>query len=122
MRTIIAGSREITNYGSVIDAVLNSGFEISEVVCGMAKGVDLLGKRWALDYGVPVKEFPADWKNLGIKAGYLRNEQMAGYAERLVAVWDGHSRGTKHMIDIAKREGLTIFIADENGDEFEEEL
>ena len=76
MKTIIAGSREITDYGVVIDAVLNSGFEISEVVCGMSRGVDLLGLKWAQLYGVPVKKFPADWKNLGLKAGPVRNEKM----------------------------------------------
>lgn len=109
MRTIIAGSRTITDYGLVIDAVRDSGFTISEVVCGMARGVDLLGKRWAHDYGVPVKEFPADWNTHGKRAGYLRNEQMAEYADALIAVTTG-SPGTRHMIDIAKRKGLKVFV------------
>jgi hypothetical protein len=34
---------------------------------------------------------------------------MALYADALIAVWDGESRGTKHMLDIAHREGLQVF-------------
>ena len=36
----------------------------------------------------------------GKKAGYLRNVDMAEYADALVAFWDGKSKGTGHMIDI----------------------
>ena len=110
MKTIIAGSRTITDYGLVIDAVRDSGFEIHEVVCGMARGVDLLGKRWAQDYGVDVKEFPADWNRHGKKAGFLRNLEMAEYADALVAVTSG-SLGTAHMIDIARAKGLKVFVS-----------
>ena len=53
------------------------------------------------------KIFPANWDLYGKKAGYLRNIEMANYALEkngmLFAFWDGLSKGTKHMIDIAKK-------------------
>jgi hypothetical protein len=110
MKTIIAGSREIQDYASVLSAIESSQFAISEVVCGMARGVDSLGMRWAIENKKPYKAFPADWNGLGKKAGYLRNVDMANYAEALIAVWDGKSRGTNHMIDIARAKSLKVFI------------
>jgi hypothetical protein len=43
VRTIIAGSRSITDPAIVGAVIAASGFEITEVVCGMAEGVDKLG-------------------------------------------------------------------------------
>lgn len=102
MKVIIAGSRTIEDMKSVERAVRVSMFDITEVVCGGARGADTLGKQWAADRGIPVSVFPADWNRWGRKAGYLRNCSMAEYADALVAIWDGSSRGTKSMIDIMR--------------------
>ncbi len=101
MRTIIAGSRSITEYKHVLKAVAESGINITQVVSGTAKGVDLLGEKFAQEHGISVVRFPADWNKYGNRAGYLRNMEMAGNADALIAVYDGTSRGTQHMIDIA---------------------
>jgi hypothetical protein len=110
MKTIIAGSRTITDMADVNDAVAASMFLITEVVCGMARGADLLGKEWAQFLNIPVKEFPADWNKHGKRAGYLRNEQMAEYADVAIVIWDGNSPGSKHMIDIARRHRLKTYV------------
>lgn len=87
-----------------------AGISVSEVVSGCARGADTLGERWAHDNNIPVRRFPADWDTHGSRAGYLRNIQMAEYADALVAVWDGRSKGTGHMIDIARKRGLHIHV------------
>ncbi len=110
MKVIIAGSRGITDIMQVYAAVRESGFEISEVVCGGARGVDTLGYWWAMHHNVPVAWFQADWKKYGTQAGYLRNQQMANYGEALIAIWNGHSRGTQHMIHLAQQKGLKVHI------------
>lgn len=110
MRVVIAGSRFDERHLPTLNwwkrqvdlAIRESGFDISEVVCGGARGVDKLGRAWANYYGVAVREFPADWNNLGKAAGYIRNKEMALYAEAVIAIWDGKSKGTGHMLDIAK--------------------
>jgi hypothetical protein len=35
---------------------------------------------------------------------------MAKNADVLVAFWDGSSKGTKHMIDIAQKNGLVVRV------------
>ena len=111
MKTIIAGSRNITKLHIVEKAIELSTFNITEVVCGGARGVDDLGRKWAGNGNkIPVKMFPAAWDTYGRSAGYKRNVEMGEYAEALIAVWDGESKGTKHMIDIAEELGLKVFI------------
>lgn len=99
MKVIIAGTRDILDYELVLRAIENSGFDITEIVSGKARGVDSLGEIYAALNDLPVKEFPADWNKFGKSAGFIRNKQMADYAEALIAVWDRESAGTKNMID-----------------------
>jgi ribA/ribD-fused uncharacterized protein len=112
LRTIVAGSRGITTIEVVEKAVAASGFNISVLLSGAARGVDQLGERWAEAQGIPVERYPAQWDTHGKSAGYRRNEQMAQKAEALIAIWDGESKGTKHMIDYARKSGLKVFVYD----------
>ena len=110
MKTIIAGSRDITDYAIVCTAGYYSGIGITEVVSGGVRGVDKLGEQYAKDYELRLKVFPADWNKYGNRAGPIRNEQMGDYADALIAVWDGKSHGTKHMIEYAKKKGLLVYV------------
>ena len=112
MRTIIAGGRNISELTDICEAVNRCGFgnDISEVVSGTAPGADRLGEMWANTYGVPIKRFPAEWNGNGKAAGIIRNCEMAAYAEALIAIWDGISPGTRHMISEARRRGLRVFV------------
>ena len=114
MKVIVAGSRSITDYYIVKEAIEDSGFKITEVVCGGAKGVDSLGRDWSFFNVIPVKEFPAKWKKYGKKAGIIRNTEMIEYADAIVAVWNGRSKGTKHCIDLAVKKGLDYYIKEIN--------
>lgn len=112
MKTIIAGSRTIKDMQSLILAIEASGFAslITEVVSGGARGIDLLGEQWAIDNEIPVKRFIPEWERFGKPAGIFRNLQMANYAEALIAIWDGKSKGTLHMINSAKEKGLKVYV------------
>lgn len=110
MKVIIAGSRSITDEQFIFSAIKESGFEITEVVSGGASGVDKFGEKYANRYDIPLKIFPADWEKKKASAGIIRNAEMAGYAEALIAVWDGISRGTRNMIEVANRKGLKVFV------------
>ena len=100
MRIIIAGSRDTNKspqaFGEYMWNVTN--FTVSEVVCGVARGADMLGLSWATAYGKPVAKFYADWDKYGKSAGPIRNGEMADYADGLIAIWDGKSKGTLDMI------------------------
>lgn len=129
-KVIIAGGRELTDEKLVEDAIKASGFEIEEVVCGKAPGIDTVGENWAKKNKVKIKPFPAEWDNLELpgatpksrynkwkkreeiynsSAGFYRNGLMAKYAECLIAI-PGEGGGTKDMIEKAKAEGLEIYV------------
>lgn len=112
MKTIIAGCRNITDPAALEAALGDSGWkaDITEVVCGMARGADMLGFDWANQYGIPVAKFPADWERYGKKAGPTRNRQMGDYADALIAIWDGSSPGTMHMISYMRHLGKPVTI------------
>ena len=97
MKTIIAGSRSITDYNIVLKYIKLSGFDISAVISGTATGVDKLGERYAEDHDLCLIRIPANWKKYGKAAGPLRNIDMAKICDSAIIIWDGHSKGTYHM-------------------------
>ena len=117
MRVIIAGGRDFNDYDLLKKIVIDIiSIAIPEIISGCTKGADQLGERFAKEYGYSLAKFPAKWDELGKKAGYVRNVEMAKYAISndaegvLIAFWDGESKGTKHMIDIAKRYNLKFHV------------
>ena len=112
MKVIIAGGRNFRDYDKLresCDNILVNQKEV-EIVSGTAAGADTLGERYAQEKGYEVKKFPAQWDLYGKSAGYKRNQQMAEYADGLIAFWDGNSKGTKHMIDTATNKGLSVRV------------
>jgi len=122
MKVIIAGSRDITDYKLITEAIKNSGFDIDEVVCGMASGIDILGASYAQEKEIPPKEMPANWYDLtkpcilkykngkpyNALAGFKRNEQMASYADALILIHH-NTKGSLDMLKRAKKHGLKIY-------------
>lgn len=112
MKVIIAGGRDFNNYELLFkkcENILSKQKEV-EIVSGTANGADKLGEKYAKEKGFKIKLFPADWEKYKKAAGYIRNKQMADYADSLIAFWDGKSKGTKHMIDLAEEYNLNIRI------------
>ena len=106
-KVIIAGSRDITDTELVRREMNNLWREIGafEVVVGGARGVDSVAERVASAAGITTHLFPADWDRYGKSAGYRRNVQMAEFADYALIIWDGKSRGSKHMMDIMRKHG-----------------
>ena len=118
-RVIIAGTRDFSDYQLLrdkCDAILSAKRQNSNIIIisGTARGADRLGERYARERGYEIRQFPADWLNDEKKAGPIRNAKMADNADALIAFWDGQSRGTKNMIETAKRKGLVIRTIDTN--------
>lgn len=114
---IIAGSRLITDYTALQYAIAQNDFPlVNEVVSGCARGVDKLGERWASERGILVSRFRANWGKFGQAAGLYRNWEMAEYASGLLALWDGESRGTLHMIDCMRQLGKSLVVYSESGE------
>lgn len=109
--TIIAGSRSFNDldYSMFLDCLTKVPWTISKVCSGTARGIGRMGERWAREHEIPIRRFPADWSQ-GKSAGHARNQQMADYAEALVAVWDGQSTGTMDMVTRARARGLQVCL------------
>lgn len=112
MKLIIAGSRRIKATQHLIDlAFSKSNLPVpTEVVSGGAMGVDHEGEKWAQIMGIPVKHFPADFKKYGKAGGPIRNREMALYADALLAIWDGKSRGTRNMVMEMRKLNKPVFL------------
>jgi hypothetical protein len=110
MKLIIAGGRNIHDYSLVLSALAESQFQPTEIVSGMALGVDTLAIQYARENNLPLKEFHADWNQYKRAAGPIRNRQMAEYGDALIAIWDGESRGTKNMIEEATKRNLQVYV------------
>lgn len=113
MKLIIAGSRALFPSVCDIEAAISekAGWPFpDEIVSGTARGVDQAGEAFAAYAHIPVKRFPADWDTFGKSAGFIRNGEMADYATHCLLFWDGTSRGTKHMKDIAERKNLPTYV------------
>ena len=114
-KVIVAGSRGFSNYKLLKETCNNALREKKNthnviIVSGHAKGADLAGEQYANEEKLDLEIFPADWKKYGKSAGFRRNEQMAEFADALIAFWDGKSNGTKHMIDIATEKGMNVKV------------
>lgn len=127
MKVIIAGSRQLFQdnppiyyVGEAMALAKQEGITPTLVVSGGARGVDKAGEEWAGENNLPIKRFTPDWDGLGKGAGLVRNNEMADYADALVAVRYGGetSRGTTHMINVAKVKGLLVLVMDYESSQF----
>ncbi len=114
-RVVIAGCRDYDNYEQAkayIDSCLSNVRKENQIiiVSGGARGADALGERYAKENGFQVEKYPADWETYGKSAGPRRNEQMAQASDYVICFWDGKSRGTKSMIEFAKKHNKPLRI------------
>lgn len=114
MKVIIAGGIDFNQYQLLklkCDAILSNTNKASiEIISGGANGADKLGEQYAKQKGYPMRRFEANWDLDGKAAGPIRNRKMAEYADCLIAFWNGSSRGTKNMIEVATQLGLKVRV------------
>lgn len=102
-KLIVAGGRDFNDYALLHESIMKVVHELPDdlvvsIVSGMARGADMLAAHFADETGTTLHEFPADWEGQGKAAGFVRNTDMANFADGLLAFWDGKSKGTAHMI------------------------
>lgn len=131
-KVIVAGSRYYTDYSFVkrkLDVILSNkkNIEIVSGVCNTGKvtylrpdgtsvcGADGLGERYAAEKGHTVAYFPANWSDLGKRAGHVRNEEMAVYAAPdggAIIFRLNMSPGSTSMEKYANQHGLKVKLYD----------
>lgn len=111
MKTLIAGSRGISDYAELEKAIQESKLDITEVISGHCpNSPDILGERWATKNKIKLKLYPANWKVFGKSAGAKRNEEMVKEAEQAIILWDGKSSGTKHTLRLCHHKKIPVYF------------
>jgi len=98
-RLAIVGSRGIAQ----IDVEAHLSELPTLVVSGGARGVDSLGEQWARRRGIKTLIIKPEWDKYGKSAGFRRNYTIVDNADRVLAFWDGTSRGTAHTVEYARK-------------------
>lgn len=114
-KIVIAGCRTFSDYERAREAIgkiIKSKFsgENVKIISGGCRGADKLGERYAHENGLKLTIYNAEWDKYGRAAGPKRNEKMANAADYIICFWDGKSRGTKSMIELANKYKKQIFI------------
>jgi len=108
MKFAIIGSRSFEDYELMKSILIK--YSIGEIVSGGAEGADTLAERFADEYNIKKTIFQPDYIKYGKKAPLVRNRQIVDYADKVVAFWDGESKGTKYTINYAKKKGKQINV------------
>lgn len=121
MKYIVAGGRDFNNY-DLMTLILSRYINPEEdtIISGGARGADELGARYASEHGVPLQIFPAYWDTYGKSAGFIRNAEMGEHADGAIVFWDGKSKGSKHMIETARKKGLPYWVFNYQGEKIKE--
>lgn len=115
VRLLICGSRGFDDAGLMstkLSAIVSAVKEPITVLSGCARGADQLGELWAADRGYPIDMYPVDWDRSRHAAGLRCNQEMIDSATHVVAFWDGLSRGTERVINLAKTKGLPLRVVE----------
>lgn len=120
-KVVIAGSRTIDDYSALVDAIANCqklGFIRKEfiVLSGGAYGVDKLAQRYAKEQRLICVEYQPMYdsstgfgSDFNRRAPLQRNLKMAQDGDLVLALWDGVSTGTKHMINSIVKLGKVAY-------------
>lgn len=108
MKTIVAGTRNFFD----VDLIHNTlkKFNITELVCGMCRGVDKIAYDYCKSKNIAIDMYPAKWEEYGKAAGPIRNKEMSDVADCLIAFWDGKSKGTLNMINRMRKLNKPVHI------------
>lgn len=101
MKVAIVGSRNLTvdDFGKYLPE------NVTEIVSGGAKGIDSCAGAYAAKNGIKLTEILPEYEKYGKAAPLKRNDKIVEYADKVIAFWDGASRGTKYVIDICRKHG-----------------
>ena len=113
IKTVIAGCRNYNDYEEAkkfLDKCFLHFVGQKQIIIfsGGCKGADEIGEKYAEDNGFELKQFYADWRKYGRAAGPKRNEEMVKQCDLVICFWDGKSKGTKSLIQFAKKYGKTV--------------
>jgi predicted Rossmann fold nucleotide-binding protein DprA/Smf involved in DNA uptake len=106
MKLAIIGSRSINQIN--LDDYIKE--KPALVISGGAKGIDTVAWAWAVDNHIEILVIRPEYNKYGKVAPLKRNEIIVNESDKVLAFWDGKSRGTKYVIDYANKKGKEIEV------------
>ncbi len=106
MKVAVVGSRTIT----VADLAPYLPPETEEIVSGGAKGIDNCAREYALANRIKLTEFLPEYEKYGRGATIVRNKKIVEYADVVVVIWDGKSKGTKSVLNFCDKLRKPVYI------------
>lgn len=104
MKLLIVGSRSIKDFD--ISPYVPDDVEL--IISGGAAGVDSIAEVYADKHNISKLILRPNYKLYHKGAPLKRNDKMVELCDKVLVVWDGVSRGTKHTIDYANRLGKEV--------------
>ena len=121
MKIAVVGSREFKDEDFIMEKLHDETKFLVEdrytIISGGARGVDTIAEAFAKERDIETKIFEAKWNDLtqpgaiiktsrngkkyDARAGFRRNKLIINEADKVIAFWNGSSKGTKHSIDLA---------------------
>ena len=93
-----------------IHAVVAELKDGDSVISGGAVGVDSEVRVACRIHCKPILEIKPNYIRHGKQAPLIRNQAIAEACDRMIAFWDGRSRGTMHAVGCARRLGKPVDI------------
>ncbi len=109
MNILITGSRRLTNVDVVFSTLRKELKEGDAVIHGGASGADSIASAYCNENNIACTIMRPIYPSKGDY--YLhRNAEMIGMCDRVIAFWDGESRGTKFTINYARQRKLDVKV------------
>ncbi len=109
MRVAIIGSRSI-QLDSLQELLAALPRSTHEIVSGGAAGADQIAEQVAQELSLPITVFRPDYAHYQRRAPLQRNESIVQYADYVIALWDGTSRGTAHVVERCIKEYTPVRV------------
>lgn len=123
MKVLVCGSREWKDDGYIATRLdeFHELYGITEIIEGCARGADRVAEAWAMNRGIPLRHFPADWdryqptdQSRKNPAGAIRNRQMLDEGRPTIVIAFhrnlNDSKGTRDMVHIAREAGVVTYV------------
>ena len=122
MKLAIIGSRSLKDEAwtwEMIEAFIRDHHYSVEIdkptlISGGAEGIDTFSeryaKKWGMDHVKFLPYFKLDRVPYTPRHFFIRNKQIIDNADKVLALWDGKSKGTEHGIKYSQKTGKPVMV------------
>lgn len=115
MKLAIIGSRSFNDWNKFNDGIAKNTSNSDllgdiTIISGGANGTDTMAEKFSEQTAIPIEIFLPDYAVHGKGATHIRNRKIVDVSDRIIAFWDGVSKGTQSVIEYAKKKEKDLRI------------